>query len=76
MPIYDYLCRDCGLEFEMLIRSGESAKCPACVDGSLEKLLSMPAIPRGNLQRPLRGEGPSTGRNPCGMGDCGLPDCS
>jgi putative FmdB family regulatory protein len=30
MPIYDYLCADCGLVFEELIQSKERPRCPAC----------------------------------------------
>jgi putative FmdB family regulatory protein len=45
MPIYEYLCRECGARFELLIR-GTSAMpaCPACDGKNLEKLLSLPAV--------------------------------
>ena len=33
MPIYEYYCADCGLDFEVMrsvSRSGESANCEKC----------------------------------------------
>jgi putative FmdB family regulatory protein len=45
MPIYEYRCKSCGEEFELLIR-GTSAPpaCPACTGADLERLLSLPAV--------------------------------
>jgi putative FmdB family regulatory protein len=40
MPIYEYTCRGCGHEFEQLIRTGDTAACPACKGQDLERLLS------------------------------------
>lgn len=41
MPIYEYACRDCRHEFEILHKVGEGRKrkCPEC-GGRLEKLVS------------------------------------
>ena len=44
MPIYEYACRGCGKEFEILVRTGETPECPACASRDLEKLLSGVAI--------------------------------
>ncbi|MEO8025387.1 MAG: zinc ribbon domain-containing protein [Bryobacteraceae bacterium] len=30
MPIFEYVCEDCGSKFEQLIRNGASAACPTC----------------------------------------------
>ena len=33
MPIYEFICPDCGWEFEELVRNAEAAdevRCPAC----------------------------------------------
>jgi len=30
MPIFEYLCEDCGTKFEQLIRNGATAECPKC----------------------------------------------
>jgi len=40
MPIYEYRCSGCGHEFEQLIRTGDTAACPACKGQELERLLS------------------------------------
>ena len=40
MPIYDYQCRACGNEFELLVLKGGVAECPACQSQDLEQLLS------------------------------------
>jgi putative FmdB family regulatory protein len=40
MPIYEYKCKDCGSEFELLLFSGEEAKCPKCSSKNLEKKVS------------------------------------
>ena len=39
MPIYEYACRGCGHEFE-LIRTGDTPACPSCKGQDLERLLS------------------------------------
>ncbi|MBM3998150.1 MAG: zinc ribbon domain-containing protein [Planctomycetes bacterium] len=43
MPIYEYLCRRCRDEFELLVRGSERPACPRCGGGELDKLLSVPA---------------------------------
>ncbi|MBL7191434.1 zinc ribbon domain-containing protein [bacterium] len=41
MPIYEYICRDCGSEFEELTLSAEEKPdCPACGSDSVDKKLS------------------------------------
>ena len=44
MPIYEYACRACGSQFEVLVRPGDVPACPSCASEDLEKLLSSPAI--------------------------------
>lgn len=44
MPIYDYKCRGCGVEFEELVKLGETPNCPSCDGNDLEKLFSFPAV--------------------------------
>lgn len=42
MPIFEYICRDCGSRFELL-RSADSVepvKCPSCGSTKTDKLLS------------------------------------
>ena len=41
MPIYDFHCRNCGSEFEGLVRPQDPpVSCPSCKSADLEKLLS------------------------------------
>lgn len=41
MPIYEYVCQDCGKEFEELVFShDERPQCPGCGSGATEKLIS------------------------------------
>ncbi|MGH9346182.1 MAG: FmdB family zinc ribbon protein [Vicinamibacterales bacterium] len=44
MPIFEYACRACGQQFEILVRKGDTPACPACAGQDLEKLLSDVAI--------------------------------
>ena len=40
MPIYDYRCRVCGQEFELLVLKGTVAACPSCQGQELEQMIS------------------------------------
>ena len=45
MPIYEYLCRQCGHRFEYLILSSSSApECPSCHKKDLTQLISLCAM--------------------------------
>lgn len=43
MPIYEYTCRDCGNDFEKLVRSplsSDEVECPSCRSKETKKKLS------------------------------------
>jgi putative FmdB family regulatory protein len=40
MPIYEYQCRHCGQQFELLVLKGTVAACPSCQSCDLDQLLS------------------------------------
>jgi putative FmdB family regulatory protein len=40
MPIYEYECRGCHEEFELLVLKGTVPECPSCKSQDLERLLS------------------------------------
>ena len=40
MPLYEYVCRQCGRQSELLIRPGVTAQCPDCQGQDLERLIS------------------------------------
>ena len=44
MPMHEYHCQECGDEFELLVRSGDTPACPSCQSSRLERLLSMFAV--------------------------------
>ena len=75
MPLYEYACRDCASEFELLVRGKETPHCPRCDSEQLEKRLSVPAahakaaaeLPMCQPRMPL-----GCGLPQCGMGGCGM----
>ena len=40
MPLYDFVCRGCGHQFEALVRGPGGPECPECHGTDLERLLS------------------------------------
>jgi putative FmdB family regulatory protein len=65
MPIFEYLCQDCGKNFELLVRASTAIECPSCNGKRLEKQLSVFAAAG-------RSEGFST-MPVTGCGSCGDP---
>ena len=59
MPIYEYLCVNCGAAFEKLVRSARNQQkvvCPACGSEQVHRRISMIATPRAADRRvPGRG---------------------
>ncbi len=70
MPLYEYQCRQCGSQFELLIRGGEAPECPQCQSGELDKALSVPAAPVTSA-----GALPVCGTPAPAPGGCGAPWC-
>lgn len=46
MPIFDFHCKQCGSNFEALVRSSAMPVCQECGSAQVEKLVSAPAPPR------------------------------
>lgn len=44
MPIYEYVCRDCGHAFETIVSGARRPECPSCRSDQLEKQLSVFAV--------------------------------
>ena len=44
MPIYEYRCRNCEKEFELIVRSASTPACPHCKSADLERRVSLPAV--------------------------------
>jgi putative FmdB family regulatory protein len=74
MPLYEYVCRKCQGEFELLIRGDETPECPKCGGRKLEKLLSVAAAHvSGSRALPVCGMAP---RQACGQPECGMGRCA
>lgn len=71
MPIYDYLCGECGKTYDVFHKSKEIEEdivCPSCGSKEHRRLMSAPAIAMSGGSEPSpRCDGPS-----CGCGGCGL----
>jgi putative FmdB family regulatory protein len=66
MPIYEYLCEDCGTKFEKLMRNGDSVACPSCGESHLKPELSTFAAHSG-------GKAQKTEMPSCPGGMCRTP---
>ena len=78
MPIFEYLCKGCGKQFEILLRGAEKPHCPKCNGTRLEQQLSAFAVAtgHGNGGSAEFAPEPAPGCGQCGMGGgtCGLDD--
>ncbi|MCK5339792.1 MAG: zinc ribbon domain-containing protein [Desulfobulbaceae bacterium] len=48
MPLYDFICRDCGKECELLIMGSDTPACPHCASENLSKQMSTFAFRSGS----------------------------
>ncbi len=75
MPLFEYLCQDCGKEFERIVpRHDSPADCPGCASVRVEKQLSVFAVagsgsPSGDTSDSFD-TGPGCGR--CGAAEPGM----
>jgi putative FmdB family regulatory protein len=44
MPIFEYVCKDCGKNFEAIVYGSKEAVCPGCSGSRLEQQLSRFAV--------------------------------
>jgi len=65
MPLYEYGCKTCARQFELLVRASEAPACPACHGTALERKISVFAA--HTSAPPARAATPG----PCGT--CGDP---
>lgn len=74
MPTFEYYCRECDCEVELLIRGQETPVCPHCDSKQLDKLISAPAGHAASSSLPVMGAGcPPMGAPPCNPHCCRLP---
>jgi len=68
MPIFEYLCRDCGHDFEALVlKASETICCPQCRKENLQKKMSTFAF-KGSDR--FVGTGSSSGCSSCASHNC------
>ncbi|MBN2292278.1 MAG: zinc ribbon domain-containing protein [Pirellulales bacterium] len=72
MPLYEYICRDCGKQCEILIRGSQKPICPSCQSGKLDKIISVPSAPQVSS---ASGCGARESGN-CSSSDCGGCPCA
>src|ERR1700676_5047043 len=51
MPIFDYECRGCGNQFELLVLKATVAACPSCQSQDLKQLISAFAVSSEEISR-------------------------
>lgn len=68
MPIFEYVCRDCGHAFETIVNGAREPQCPSCSGQALDKQLSVFAVASASPSR----EAPRPA--PGGCGRCGDPN--
>lgn len=78
MPIFEYICKECGHHFEALVMSSRGRtrpECPACQSGKLQQQLSTfavgPSKSASSSSRPAAGPCGSCG-DPRGPGSCSM----
>lgn len=73
MPIYEYICDDCGTKFEKLVRrTQETVACPSCGESHLKTAFSTFAAHSSN-GKSQTSNGPSEFPS-CAGGMCQTPD--
>ena len=73
MPIFEYICKECGHHFEALVMGSKRPECPSCQGAWLEQQLSTFAVgpSKGTASRPSSGPCGSCG-DPRGPGSCSM----
>lgn len=66
MPLYEYECRSCNHQFELLVRESTKLACPQCAATALNKQLSVFAVSAPST-------GPARTAGPAACGACGDP---
>lgn len=70
MPIFEYHCTGCGIDFERLVFGKETPTCPSCDSPKVNKLMST----CGFLSKGAGGQTVSSSSSSCG--GCQATSCS
>ena len=72
MPIYEFRCRDCGNQFEQIIRASATPACPSCKSAELERLLSTFAVATSTPRTQVSAAPCGACGDPRGPGACSM----
>lgn len=77
MPLFEFLCAECGAESEVLILGSDEARCPSCGSLRMKKLLSAHSSYSGGSASRLPGPGDRSccGSSPAEAGCAGPGSC-
>lgn len=71
MPIYEYRCRKCNLEFECLVFGSEKPNCPGCNSKRVGKLMSACGfVSKGGGGETVRKSASTSSCSGCTSGSC------
>lgn len=74
MPIYEYHCAECGLDFDLLrpfSKSHDKASCPSCQKPAGRKLSTFACFSKGESGEASRIAGTGSSCASCGSSSCG-----
>lgn len=54
MPLFDFHCKECNSDFELLVRGPTAYVCPECGSANVDKLLSRMAAPGKSKEKLAR----------------------
>lgn len=71
MPIYEYRCKKCDLEFEYLVFGSDKPNCPGCKSKSVNKLMSSCGfVSKGRGGETTRSSASASSCGGCTAGSC------
>jgi len=72
MPLFDFVCRSCGEEFETLVMGNEKPTCPKCQSADLKKQMSTFSTRSGGTETGAAGSSGAGGSkcSGCAGGSC------
>ncbi|HID56940.1 TPA: zinc ribbon domain-containing protein [Candidatus Poribacteria bacterium] len=72
MPIYEFHCKNCGLDFEELLSShnSESVRCPECESDEVERKISLFGFSSGGKMETGQYSGGASSCSSCRRTSC------
>jgi putative FmdB family regulatory protein len=68
MPIYEFICDECGSEFEELMRNGDKPCCERCESSEVRRIFSKFAVHSSSAD--LGGKGATKSCSSCASSSC------